>query len=257
MNHKSDTDLPQEWINLFQAWLLFLPNFFEDHYDEYIHPELLISGDILRKTKYLDHFPQNVFGTVNQSKVLSQFITPAACLHVYPRLEGKKINYFSALITAHCARFEGGKWKPPYRLQDFHMTELVVLGDEKTVSKKKDDIQILLEKTFAEFGFKGNFENATDAFFLGQDNGAKVMQQLKKLKQEYIVKDGKQSIAIASLNSHEEFFSKQFNIKTKTAPAHSFCAAFGVERLTSYSLKIWGKDKNNWPAKFRKYAKIL
>jgi len=257
MSKELDNNLPQEWINLFQAWLLFLPNFFKDHYDERIHPRLLISGKILKKAKYLDHFPQNLFATANQSNILPQFITPAACLHVYPRLEGKKINHFSALITAHCARFENGKWKPPYRLQDFHMTELVVFGNEKTVNKKKHDIKVLLEKTFISFGFKGDFENATDAFFLSQDDGAKVMQKLKKLKQEYIVKDGKQSVAIASINSHEEFFSNHFNIRTKGALSHSFCTAFGVERLTSYSLKMWGKDESNWPPKFKKYAKIL
>ncbi len=256
MNYELNTDFPQEWISLFQAWLSFFPSFFKDHYDERIHPQLLISQKTLKKAKYLEHFPQNVFGTVNQSKSLPQFITPAACLHVYPRLEGKRINHFSALITAHCARYEDGKWNLPYRLQDFHMTELVVLGDEKIVNKKKHDIQVLLEKTFTEFGFKGNFENATDAFFLGQDDGAKVMQQLKKLKQEYVVRDGKQAIAIASINSHEEFFSKNFNIKTKSALAYSFCTAFGIERLTSYSLKIWGKNKNNWPSKFKKHAKI-
>ena len=99
MNHDLDIDLPQEWVSLFQAWLLFLPNFFKDHYDKRIHPQLLISGKTLEKAKYLEHFPQNVFATANQSNLLPQFITPAACLHVYPRLEDKKINHFSAFIT--------------------------------------------------------------------------------------------------------------------------------------------------------------
>ena len=57
MNHHLETDLPQEWISLFQAWLLFLPNFFKDHYDQRIHPQLLISGKTLKKAKYLEHFP--------------------------------------------------------------------------------------------------------------------------------------------------------------------------------------------------------
>ena len=255
MNYELDKELPQEWITLFQAWLLFLPNFLKDHYDERIHPQLLISKKILRNAKYLDHFPQHVLTTANQAKILGQCITPAACLHVYPRLENKKIDHFSALITAHCARFENGKLNPPYRLQDFHMTELVALGSEKIVNEKKRNIQTLLENTFMSFGFKGNFENATDAFFLGQEDGAKVMQQIKKLKQEYVVRDGKLSVALASINSHEEFFSKHFNIKTKGAALHSFCSAFGVERLASYSLKIWG-SKDNWPPTFKKYAKI-
>jgi seryl-tRNA synthetase len=256
MNYKLETDLSKEWISLFESWLLFFPNFFKNHYDEHIHPQLLISEKVLKKAKYLDHFPQNAFATANRSNILPQFITPAACLHIYPRLENKNINHFSALITARCARFENGKWNPPYRLQDFHMTELVVFGGEKAVNKKRNDIQDLLKKVFTEFGFKGNFENATDAFFLGQEEGAKVMQQLKNLKQEYVVKDGKQSVAIASINNHEDFFSKHFNIKTKANAPHSFCVAFGLERLTSYSLKIWGKDKNNWPPKFKKYAKV-
>lgn len=256
MNKKLDQKFQKEWIRLFQAWLLFLPNFLSDYYETQIRPSLFISEKTLRESKYLKHFPHQIFSIGNHRQKSRQYITPASCLHVYPKLKNKKVENFSTLIIAHCGRFESGSWKPPYRLPDFHMAELVVIGTGKTVNSKKEVVRKLIDKTFAGFGLRGNFQNATDTFFLNQDKGAKIVQQLKGLKQEYIVNDGAQSVALASVNSHEDFFGKCFNIKTGNSFAHSFCAAFGVERLAAFSLNMWSKDQRNWPKKFKKYAKI-
>jgi len=249
-------EVPQKWIQLFNAWLAFLPNLLREHYDEDMRPPLFISEQVLKESKYLEHFPQHIFALKKTVKNAKQYLTPASCLHVYPQLKQKKIRRFSTLITAHCARFEGGKWKPPYRLPDFHMVELVVIGEEKYVNSAQQKIRELLTSTFTELGLQGEFQNATDAFFLGQSRGAKIIQKLKGLKQEYVVRDGRQSVAIASINSHEDFFGRCFQIRSGNSLAHSFCAAFGVERLTTYSLKAWGGDQNNWPKIFRDYVAI-
>ncbi len=243
-------------LRLFQSWVLFLQNIFRPHYDSVFNPSLFISKKVLLDAKYLDHFPHQLFTVIDPLNSAEQFVTPAACLHVYPELKGKKVKKYATFGTAHCARFENGYWQAPYRLPDFHMAELVIIGNEKEVTKKIKEIKGLIEKIFVNFGFKGDFKNATDAFFLGQDEGAKMIQQLKGLKQEFMVHDGKNKVALASINNHEDFFGKRFNIKGDKSFSHSLCVAFGIERLTAYSLKIWGNDQKNWPKKFTKYVKI-
>jgi hypothetical protein len=245
------------WEKLFQLWMVFWPNALSRFYDSVFHPPLFISEDILRTSKYFNHFPQQLYPLQDRPKLSSQFITPATCLHVYPTLKNKQVKRFAALGTAHCARYENGKWELPYRLQDFHMTELVVVGGEKLVNNERKEVKKIVEKIFADLRLNGVFNKATDAFFLEQSKGAKVIQQLKGLKQEFIVKDGKTIIALASINNHEDFFGKCFNIKSGKVFASSFCVAFGIERLTTFSLKAWGKNPQNWPNFFKKYAKIL
>ena len=219
----------------------------KDHYETRIFPPLLISDDILTEFKYLAHFPQQVFSIKGRQKDPGQSITPAACLHVYPRLRGQQVQNSSTFILAHCARYENGVWEPPYRLPDFHMAELVVIGEDEFVRTRKQEIKELIERTFAALGLSGGFHNATDAFFLGQNEGAKMIQQLKGLKQEYRVTDGGELVAVASINDHEDFFGNCFKIRSADSFAYSFCAAFGLERLAAYTSKLWGRDRKKWP----------
>ncbi len=244
-------------IRLFQAWVLFLHNIFRPHYDSVFNPPLFISKKVLFDAKYFKHFPNQLFTAMNTLNSTEQFVTPAACLHVYPELKGKDVKKYAAFGMAHCARYENGNWQSPYRLPDFHMVELVIIGNEKEIIEKIKRIEDLVKTTLTDFGFNGEFKNATDAFFLGQDEGAKMIQQLKGLKQEFIVHDGKRKIALASINNHEDFFGKRFDIKNGKTFSNSLCVAFGIERLTAYSLKVWGGDQKTWPKKFKKYAKML
>ncbi len=245
------------WAELFQAWNIFIPNLLRDYYESRMYPPLLISDDILTESKYLNHFPQQVFSIKDRQKAPGQSITPAACLHIYPRLRDQQVENSSTFILAHCARYEDGIWESPYRLPDFHMAELVVIGEAELVKTRKEQIKELIEKTFAEFGLSGSFHNATDVFFLGQNEGAKIIQQLKGLKQEYRVKDGEELVAVASINDHEDFFGNCFKIRSQDSFAYSFCAAFGVERLAAYSCKLWGSDPKKWPGLFKEHARIL
>jgi len=245
------------WAELFQAWNVFIPSFLKDHYETRIYPPLLISDDILIESKYLAHFPQQVFSVKDRQKASGQSITPAACLHVYPRLRDQQVKNSSTFILAHCARFENGIWEPPYRLPDFHMAELVVIGEAEFVRVRKEQIKELIDESFTDLGLSGSFHNATDVFFLGQNEGAKIIQQLKGLKQEYRVKDAQGSVALASINDHEDFFGNCFKIKSQDSFAYSFCAAFGVERLAAYTCRLWGSDQKKWPDEFKEHVGIL
>ena len=244
------------WTELFQSWSVFWPQFLRPYYDSIFYTPLFISKSVLTKSKYLTHFPHQLFSVSDKLATSTEFVTPAACLHIYPTLQGKNITEVSAMCIAHCARKEGGKYILPYRLPDFHMTELVTIGNKEIVVEKREKVKNKIQRLFTNFDYNGAFERATDAFFLGDDEGAKMIQKLKGLKEEFIVQNGSSKVALLSINYHEDFFGKCFRIKTDDSFSNSFCIAFGLERLTSYSLKIWGENKKNWPHAFKKYGKV-
>jgi hypothetical protein len=232
---------------LFEHWITFLSSLLRPYYEDSILASSSISKGVLKRSKYLEHFPHQLFDAGKDN-----FLTPAACLHFYQSLVDKSLYHdVSALLLAQCSRTENQKWNFPFRLSHFHMMELVVVGHEKTVDKKRQEVQSLLLSTFHRLGLKGGFETATDAFFLGDEEGAKIIQKMKGLKQEFRAIVGKDSIALASVNNHESYFGRCFAIKSGKEPASSFCAAFGIERLTAYGLLKWGADKRNWPKELR------
>jgi len=246
---------------LSRAWSLFLINLLRPFYDSTLNAPLFIHRQALADAKYLNHFPRNVFSSRGRtsSKSDEKFLTPAGCLHVYPLFKGSRMPQpgFSTLIIARCARYEGGKWNPPFRTADFHMMELVCIGEKRPLARKMNRIRERVVSVFERLGLSGKFVPATDAFFLGHDKGARIIQKLKGLKQEFIVNIGSHPTALASINDHEEYFGRRFDIHSgRNEAAHSFCAAFGIERLTHYSLMRWGENRKYWPAAMEKYVKI-
>lgn len=233
-------------------WQAYLGRILRPYYQSVLRAPLLIPATVLRRAKYLEHFPKHLFlvQSYRHPGRTKQFITPATCLHVYASLIGRHISKETVFVHGHCARFEDGRWEPPFRLPDFHMLELVVVGSPQTVTASRNRIEALMSRKFKALGLTGTFQPATDAFFLGSNAGAKLIQQLKGLKREFVVRVRGRNIALASLNYHEDFFGRRFGIRAAGAAAHSFCAAFGLERLVEYSLVAWGSDRRSWPRQF-------
>jgi hypothetical protein len=128
----------------------------------------------------------------------------------------------------------------------------VVVGSRAIVEARREAIQQLTGRMFAKVGIAGAFEKATDAFFMANGRGAQLIQRLKELKREYNVTAGGDKVAVASSNYHEDYFGKRFAIEERDGePASSFCAAFGVERLTAAGLLTWGPSPSDWPEVFR------
>ncbi len=109
-----------------------------------------------------------------------------------------------------------------------------------------------MDGELGRLGLQGSFRPATDAFFLGANEGARLIQRLKGLKREYEVQSGFGPVAVASLNYHEDFFGTRFQITSQSgSAAHSLCLAFGLERLTACGLLEWGAEPQRWPAELR------
>src|SRR5438552_13633070 len=94
---------------------------------------------------------------------------------------------FVAFVMARCCHYEEGKWEYPFRLAAFGMAELVVVGTEAQVGELHGEIRSLAPAMLGGLGFEVEARAATDPFFMGSDEGAgaRVMQKLKGLKEEY------------------------------------------------------------------------
>lgn len=239
--------------NLFRAWIRILSSILSPYYSATYQSPLFIDQGLLETSKYFEHFPHQLFQASTLEGSDRKFITPATCLHIYQLIKNKEIGDqgFRSLIYGRCTRVENNKSEFPFRLNSFNMLEIVLVGSETKVNEYREQIYTLLNNFFSEINFNGKFITATDAFFLGNDEGAKAIQKIKELKKEYIVTLGKEKIAIASINNHEEYFGKLFNIKSSNNAANSICIAFGIERLTAYSLIKWGTEQEKWPKEFR------
>lgn len=241
---------------LFDAWHGYLSTLLRPLAAEtYVAPPF-IGRRTLEDAHYLAHFPQHVFCCRSHTDPdgPERYLTPAACLHVYPRLRGGSVpeRGVGALILGPCARHEGGVFEPPFRLPHFHMLELVAVGEPTYVAALRAEATDRIERAFGELGLEGRFETATDAFFLDGGRGARLLQQLKELKREYRTDICGEAVALASVNDHEDFFGRCFDLRTEVGEAaSSCCAAFGLERLTALGLLRWGADPETWPSALR------
>lgn len=238
---------------LFQGCLRFLSAALGRHAEIAMQAPLFLSRRVLQTSGYLAHFPHQIIPCRRGSPATC--LTPAACLHVYPGLSGRHFaagETRSTLILARCARYEGGAWSFPFRLADFHMLEVVVLGDEMRVAAAQRRMASLASALFDALGIPGTWSAATDAFFLGNGDGARRLQQLKALKREYTARVAGQDVAVASLNNHDDYFCRRFGIgRGRAQHLASFCLAFGIERLTAVGLLLWGSARADWPRGLR------
>jgi hypothetical protein len=210
---------------------------------------------VLVSAGYLAHFPQQaVVASDMRRKRTSQFLTPAACLHLYSRLAGQRLPADPTcwFLWAPCSRFESGRSRFPFRLFAFHMAEIIMIGTPDEVDAQARAMEQRLVSTFGRWRLDGSFETATDSFFSPTARGARLLQQLKQLKREFRSRVGGMELALASINRHEDYFARRFRIRLAGAPQpHSFCAAFGLERMVAAGLLSWGADPAGWPGEFR------
>ncbi|MDA2302193.1 hypothetical protein PDN43_23495 [Bacillus cereus] len=164
-------------------------------------------------------------------------LNPALCLHCYPLLENQVVphgQFVSFTVSGSCFRDESGNLNNDERLNEFTMREAVFVGDPeilKSIRTKLEEFTILLG---VWLGFKFRLEAATDIFF---DENAQLQlfsQLASNNKIEFSVYSSKinKYMASGSINSHQNHFSKRFEIKDqKLNYTNSMCIGFGFNRL--------------------------
>ena len=209
-----------------------------------------IEHSALHRSGYLDAFPKQLIAAGSRTR----YATPAACLHLYPRLEGKRLSEdpLFSMIVARCGRHEGGHWRFPFRLCRFEMVEVVVVGSAATVARAAARLESRLCRLLGRLGVTGTLVPAADPFFAGGPRAGRVFQLLHDAKHEYRAGVGRRTVALASLNKHRDHFTARFGISARSGGvAHSACLAVGLERLTAWCLLTWGADPAGWPEPLR------
>ena len=63
--------------------------------------------------------------------------------------------------------------------------------------------------------------------------------------------DQDESIAAGSLNIHNDFFAKNWDITLNGDTAHTFCMGLGIERWCFAILCQYGYNEEEWPKEIR------
>lgn len=212
-----------------------------------VHIPSLISGEVLEKCGYFETFPQNLSAvcslksegktiwnrrniTTNDLTIHDYYLTPAACVHIYPMLE-KKCEIETCYTTLEAVyRYENGQFQDPERMWEFTVREFVFVGPSKYVIEMLDFMKNRAIQLAKEYFPEAVIEAAYDNFYPSTQNKIKTkMQMANHMKDELVVNYNNRRIAIASFNYHKFHFSKPFKFD-KNSSIVTGCVGFGLER---------------------------
>ncbi len=120
----------------------------------------MIDGEVLQKCGYFESFPDQITATasmkaesldeimngkeVDESRIVlhNKYLTPSACLHIYPMFDGKIIAKDEIITTkARVFRCEDSGAEEQTRLWDFTVREMVFIGSPQFVRDKLETIK--------------------------------------------------------------------------------------------------------------------
>lgn len=199
------------------------------------------------------HSPPTSFAAVQN------LLSPAVCYHLYFALADKPLPHGQVVATAvgHCFRYEATNLASLERLWDFTMREVIFVGSKDFVLENRETARQRMRQTFERIGLAYRVESANDPFFIGEFRKQAAFQSAFQLKYEISAslpfKDS--TLAVGSYNYHQDFFGRNLNITLPDgSPAHTGCAAFGLERIAFAFLAQFGLDPDLWPAEVRQAA---
>lgn len=158
-------------------------------------------------------------------------LSPAVCYHVYVDYAGQTLaSPITVTARGRCFRHEA-TIRPGQRQIEFEMREIVLLGPADWISAKVAQWKDRLDQLLQKLGLVGAWQVAQDPFFLPAAKGQALMQRLMEIKLEYCTNDV-DTIALASINRHGEFFGRRFSIRDSGGQfVHTACIAAGLDRL--------------------------
>ncbi len=183
---------------------------------------------------------------------IQTLLSPAVCYHLYFALADQPLpaGQLTATAVGNCFRYEAINLVTLERLWNFTMREIIFVGSKEFVLENRDKARQRLYSTLEEIGLAYRVESANDPFFIGEFRKQSAFQSAFQLKYEIRAKlpFKDSTLAIGSYNYHQDFFGRHLNISLPDgSPAHTGCAAFGLERLAHAFLSQFGLDPDNWP----------
>ena len=237
----------------------------------------LVGADVLDRCRYLKNFPSslNLVSHLREDHaVLQEFarsvewdghelvydraggsgveclLSPSVCFHWYRWLRDTRLQQ-PRVITAlgKCFRYESSNLTGLERLWDFTMREIVFVGPAAYVLENRDQLVGLCAAYLDELQMAYEISTATDPFFVDSYAVQAAYQQGFELKFELLapLPYSHKKLAVGSINYHQDFFGRSFNIQAGNEPAHTGCLGFGYERLALAFLAQHGLDENQWP----------
>lgn len=231
----------------------------------------LIPGAKLNQAGYPRNFPHHIasvnilphnlnqlkdFTSAEETNVDSfqfsgNFLLPAACLGCYNYFSDQKISEsYTFTVVAQCSRYEAKRMTTPVRLWNFRMREIVHLGSPESAFEFRKEVLQVLISFLGKLGLPVRIAAANDPFFA--DYGYAIANYQKTLELKYEIQARLPNVpgplAIGSLNLHQDFFGKNFNIQDqKGQNISSSCIAFGLERWAYWLISWLGTNTQDWP----------
>lgn len=217
--------------------------------DEY-HIPALISKDIIQRCGYFSTFPQHLTSVSSLRNIEKKrafesdineggncncelYLTPAACLHLYPMFENSMIDEKIITTRARVYRYENAGFNGSTRLWDFTVREIVFIGTKEFVNDKLELMKLHTKEFAKKIKLDVSISAACDNFYPTKHNLVKMkLQKNNSMKYECITKIDNNDIAICSYNYHGTHFSKEFNFDNKGSIVTG-CVGYGLERWVS------------------------
>jgi hypothetical protein len=200
-----------------------------DYYQNFPHQamvatSLLLDGPDKDYQPSADSFPTQALEPARLA------LPAAACYGVYLHLAGQSLeSSMRVTVMGRCFRKEEN-YEELRRLLGFHMREVVAIGEQEFAEDHLREFTERLTAYAAKLDLPLTREAAADPFF---DKGGSraLLAKLAPVKYEFIY----EGLAIASVNTHRNFFGERCDITLDRsgAPVFTSCVAFGLERWLS------------------------
>ena len=178
-------------------------------------------------------------------------LPPTMCYHTYHQFRGQELpNRFVVTSRGKSFRNEARYAAGMERMVDFTIREIVFFGEYLFVQSVRKQLIDFGAQLFEDLHIAGYCSSASDIFFLSDDAETMIkMQKQLKFKLEFRAYTGpEKNISIGSVNYHDSFFSRNFQLSMKETPyLVSGCAGFGLERLVYAFIAQHGVDPKDWP----------
>lgn len=242
------------------------------HCEERIYPVLLPVKEY-QKTGYIKRTPQyamfccSPYEEMNQLEELNSKVTsdsvkdmlnepqyslsPSACFHTYIQYKNKTIKENKLIsFTQNVFRNEGRlNYSEFGRLRDYHVREIVLIGDENYVVTMRKKILDKAIEFMKLLNLDGEVSVAYDPFILPKMQKFKKIQMLEKSKYELKLNYEKEKqMSVASFNLHGTAFTEPFHISLEgQSQCVTGCVGFGIERWVLSFAAQYGLNPDNWP----------
>lgn len=187
-------------------------------------------------------------------------LAPAACYPVYPLVAARgPLRHGGLVFDVACDCFRREPSRQLDRLQSFRMREYVRIGTADEIVAFRTRWMETGQEIAGRLGLPCSIAPANDPFF-GREGRMKAVSQIQQaLKFELLVPiyGADRPTACMSFNYHREHFGTTWDIRDATgAPAHTGCAAFGMDRLAVAMFATHGLDPEAWPAGVRDLLRL-